>query len=312
MTVTIGAAVDIGSNSIHLLIAAVDVAGLRPLIDESVQLGLGDVVDREGHLPADARDAILGALETYAARSVALGAQTLNLLATEPLRRASNRSVIQADVLRAIGQPLQLLSHDAEAQLTLLGVTGGRPLESSLLVVDVGGGSTELIVAAHGHEAVVGALPAGSARLTTAFVRHDPPTWFEINALRAEAFRLIDSLPQTGIELAPVRGVGVGGSATNLTKLPTSPLVPGALDRAGLERAFEILAARSAQELAETYLVSLRRARQLAAGAAMLDAVLAHFGLHHLDVSDASLREGAVIAAQHGPDWLQHLPDLIA
>ena len=69
MPVTIGAAVDIGSNSIHLLIAAVDTAGLRPLIDESVQLGLGDVVDREGHLPADSRDAILGTAKTvYAAR----------------------------------------------------------------------------------------------------------------------------------------------------------------------------------------------------------------------------------------------------
>ena len=134
--VTIGAAVDIGSNSIHLLVAAIDLDGLRILIDESVQLGLGDVVDREGHLPADARDAIVGALEAYAARAVALGAETLSLLATEPLRRASNRSVIQADVLRATGRPLQILSSDAEAQLTLLGVTGGRPQEAPLLVVD--------------------------------------------------------------------------------------------------------------------------------------------------------------------------------
>lgn len=310
--VTIAAAVDVGSNSIHLLIAALDANGLRPLIDESVQLGVGDVVDREGLLPPAARDSVVSALESYATKARALGATTLTLLATEPLRRASNRSVIQADVLRATGEPLQVISHDTEAQLTLLGVTGGRRQTEPLLVVDVGGGSSELIVVAPGRDSVVGALPTGSARLSKTFVSHDPPTWFEINALRAEAARLIDSLPSTGVELHPARGVGVGGSATNLAHIPASPLVPGGLDRVMLERIFAILASKNAQELSTAYAVSVRRARQLAAGAALLDAVLAHYDLRHLDVSTASLREGAVLAAQHGADWLQHLPSLIA
>jgi exopolyphosphatase/pppGpp-phosphohydrolase len=310
--VTIAAAVDIGSNSIHLLIAALDGDGLRPLIDESVQLGVGDVVDREGFLPPAARDSVVAALESYATKARSLGATTLTLLATEPLRRASNRSVIQADVLRATGLPLQIISHDTEAQLTLLGVTGGRRQTEPLLVVDVGGGSSELIVFAPGRDSVVGALPTGSSRLSKQFVSHDPPTWFEINALRAEAVRLVQSVPTTGVELHPARGIGVGGSATNLAHLPGSPLVPGALDRAMLDRIFSILAAQNAQELSTAFDVSLRRAKQLAAGAALLEAVIAHYDLHHLDVSTASLREGAVIAAQHGPDWLQQLPSLIA
>ena len=270
------------------------------------------MVDREGSLPPDARDLIVSTLGTYAARATTLGARTLSLLATEPLRRASNRSVIQADVLGATGHPLQILSHDAEGQLTLLGVTGGRAQAAPLLVVDVGGGSTEVVVAGGGHQPVVGALPTGSARLSQTFVSHDPPTWFEINALRGEAARLIDALPQGGVDLRPARGVSVGGSATNLTRIPSAPLVPGTLDRASLERTFDVLASRSAKDLAESFAVSLRRARQLAAGAALLDAVLAHYGLRHLEVSNASLREGTVIAAQHGPDWLHRLPALIA
>src|SRR6478672_10250789 len=116
--VTVAAAVDIGSNSIHLLIAAIDGSGVRPLIDESVQLGIGDVVDREGLLPAASRDAVVAALQSYVTKATSLGAGSVTLLGTEPLRRASNRSVIQADVLRATGQPLQVISHETEAQLT--------------------------------------------------------------------------------------------------------------------------------------------------------------------------------------------------
>ena len=125
-----------------------------------------------------------------AATSIARGCSArrhITLVATEPLRRASNRSVLQADVQRATGLRLHLLSHEAEAGLTLLGVTHGRRPGDRLLVVDVGGGSTEVIMVTPGGDPVIGALPTGSSRLTAAFVTHDPPTWFEINALRAEA-----------------------------------------------------------------------------------------------------------------------------
>jgi exopolyphosphatase/pppGpp-phosphohydrolase len=304
----IGAAVDVGSNSIHLLVAEVGRDGLVALADESVQLGLGDVVDREGHLPTQSRDAVVRALETYARKAAELGATTVTLLGTEPLRRASNRSVIQADVLRATGHPLQLLSHDAEAQLTLFGVTGGRRPDAPLLVVDVGGGSTEVIVAVPGSRPVVGALPTGSSRLTSLLVSHDPPTWFEINALRVEAGRLMEDLPKVAAE----RAVAVGGSATNLGRVAAEPSDPTGLGRDQLERTFAVLASRTAAEISARYRVSLRRAAQLAAGAALLDAVLARYGIAHLDISDASLREGAVIAAAGGADWLERLPDLLA
>jgi exopolyphosphatase/pppGpp-phosphohydrolase len=304
---SIGAAVDIGSNSIHLLVARVGPDGLEPLADESVQLGLGDVVDREGHLPAASRDTVIAALDGYARRARELGASVVTLLGTEPLRRASNRSVIQADVLKATGLPLDLLSHDAEAQLTLLGVTEGRRPDADMLVVDVGGGSTELIVAGPGRPPSVGALPTGSARLTATFVSHDPPTWFEINALRAEAMRLVSTLPIAEV----ARGVAVGGSATNLARVPAEPGMGERLERAHLERTFALLTTRTIGEVAAAHGVSARRAHQLPAGAALLDAVLARYGLASLEVSRASLREGAVLAASQGPDWLERLPALI-
>lgn len=308
---TIAAAVDVGSNSIHLLVAAIDADALRILVDESVQLGLGDVVDREGHLPAASRDAVVAAIARYAATATRFRATTLTLLATEPLRRASNRSVIQADVLKATGQPLQILSNAAEAQLTLLGVTGGNAPGVPLLVVDVGGGSTELIFTSPGRQPAVGALPTGSARMSATFISHDPPSWFEINALRAEAIRLVEALPMAAAGLRPQRAVGVGGSATNLARLAAWPESAGGLDRAALERIFSTLAAHDTRGLSLRYAVSLRRAQQLVAGAALLDAVLSQYRVDRMEVSTASLREGAVLAAQHGPDWLQRLGALI-
>jgi exopolyphosphatase/pppGpp-phosphohydrolase len=311
---SIRAALDVGSNSIHLLVASVDESRLEPLADESVQLGLGDVVEHEGRITTAARDAILDALEMYAHRAESLGSVPPIQLATEPLRRASNRSVIQADVLRATGQALQILSHEAEAGLTLLGVTDGAPPATSMLVVDVGGGSTEAIFAAPDRDPVVGALPTGSASLTQTFVSHDPPTWFELNTLRAEAVRLVAMLPQPDHELGLHRQVAVGGTATNLARFTES--ATGEIDRAAISSVFSALATRPAAALAAERLVSLRRARQMAAGAAILDAMLARYDLPSFEVSEASLREGAIHASSTadqavGEHWLEWLPALL-
>jgi exopolyphosphatase/pppGpp-phosphohydrolase len=320
----VGAAIDVGSNSVHLLVAQVATDGLRPVLDESALLGIGPIVDREGRLPPAAIAATLEALHEYVGRAAGLGAHSTVLVGTEPIRRASNRSVLQADALRVTGRPLHVLSHDAEAVLTLLGVTGGRPPTGSLLVLDVGGGSTEMVIAMPGHDPVVGVLPTGSARLTAAMVGHDPPTWSEIDALRAEARRLVAALPDGTSE----RGVLVGGSSTNLLRV--SPEVvprvsidsaPGAslgsptagiIDSSTLERIFEVLASRTADDLVASTAINAMRAPQLAAGAALVEAVLDRYGFGRWEVSAASLRDGAILAAeQMGEDWLDHLPALV-
>ncbi len=299
----IRAALDVGSNSVHLLVATVEGSRLEPIADESVQLGLGDVVEREGRITSAARDSILDALEMYAHRAESLGSAPPIQLGTEPLRRASNRSEIQAEVLRAIGQTLQILSHEAEAGLTLLGVLDGARPAASILVVDIGGGSTEAIFAAPDREPVVGALPTGSASLTQSFVSHDPPTWFELNNLRAETSRLVGLLPDIDHELELHRRVAVGGTATNLARFAES--ATGSIDRATISNVFDALAARPAAELAAEKVVSVRRARQMAAGAAILDAILARYELASFEVSRASLREGAIHASATADpaDW---------
>jgi exopolyphosphatase/pppGpp-phosphohydrolase len=307
----VAAAIDIGSNSIHLLVARQEAGRIVPLLDASVQLGLGDAVDRHGHIPADGHEALVAAVKAYVAEARGLGAREVALLGTEPLRRAGNRSVIEADVLAVTGLPLVVLSLELEAQLTLLGVLGPRPPAEPTLVVDVGGGSTEVILARPGLPPLVAALPTGSSRLTAAVVRHDPPTDAELAELRSEAALLMERLPRG----SPARGIVVGGSGTNLWRMGDGRPVPGppTLDPRRLERAVRRLAARPAATLARSHALTERRVGQMAAGAALVEAIMAHYGLAQLEVSDASLREGAILAVEAaGEGWPGRLSDLVS
>jgi exopolyphosphatase/pppGpp-phosphohydrolase len=310
----IAAAIDLGSNSVHLLVAAVADGRPTALRDESELLGLGAVVDLEGMIPEPERHAAIDALSRYVALATADGADPITLLATEPLRRAANRSRFCEEVEDAVGRPLHVLSHEEEALLTLLGVTGGEEPADPTLVVDIGGGSTEVIIHAPGEDPLVGVLPVGSARLTGAFIEDDPPTPDELAAVRGEARRLAAGLPVAH----PVRGVVVGGSGRNLVRLvdafdgPRDPAIDtradGAIHAGLIERAFALVAAHPASELLARSGLRERRIRQMAAGAALIEAVLLEYDLDRLAVSDASLREGAIVAiALAGDAWREHL-----
>ncbi|HUG47937.1 MAG TPA: hypothetical protein VMP67_05940 [Candidatus Limnocylindria bacterium] len=296
----VGAAVDVGSNSIHLLVAEIRAGALSHLHEQSVLLGLGDVVDQTGELPEASRRQVLEALLVLTRIAHEKGAQAVTLLGTEPLRRATNASELSADVERAFHQPLHILDVEAEAWLTYVGVSGGREPEIPTLIVDIGGGSTEIIMAQPGLPPVLHSLPTGSARLGLGIVLNDPPTPSEFDRLRAGARPLVGALPARLVE----RAIFVGGTATNLVKL-----VP--LSRAGLEEAHGLLLRLSHEELVERYGINARRARQLPAGAALVEALLGHFRLEAAGVSQASLRDGAILAAAVlGKDWPARLDEL--
>jgi exopolyphosphatase/pppGpp-phosphohydrolase len=309
----VAAAIDIGSNSIHLLVATVEDGQPRVLRDESELLGLGAVVDLEGTIPEAERVAAIDALARYVAIAEADGADPVTLLATEPLRRAANRTRFCVEAERIVGRPLHVLSHEEEALLTFLGVVGVDEPDEPTLVVDIGGGSTEVVIHAPGEDPVVGAVPVGSARLTAAFIEDDPPAADELVAIRAEARRLAAGLPVGH----PTRGIVVGGSGRNLVRL-VSAFEHGirtgsedAIDRDRIDRAFAIVGAHPADELLGRTGLRERRIRQMAAGAALIEAVLLEYRLETIAVSDASLREGAILAvARAGDAWRSHLSTL--
>jgi len=307
----IGAAIDVGSNSVHMLVARIGTPqtvarrGLGVLDDRSQLLGLGEVVDLHARIPLDQRRQILTSIAEYLVLARANGATQLTLIATEPLRRAANGAEVAAEVTAVTGIPLHVINVRTEAQLTFLGVIGGLLPAEPLVVVDIGGGSTEVSVHRPGMPMALVPLPIGSARLTRGTVEHDPPTAGELDRLHHAVEDAVRDQPVRS--WAPgerPRAIFVGGTATNLARL-------GRLTRAGLADDRRTLARLTAAEVVEHFGVRPQRAVQLAAGAAIVDVLLARFELDEALVSDASLRDGAIIAAaRFGDAWPQRLSEL--
>jgi exopolyphosphatase/pppGpp-phosphohydrolase len=310
----IGAAIDIGSNSVHLLVAEIEDGRPRVIHDESMLLGLGAVVDLEGRVPDDEAARAIAVITDYIAAAADEGAEWIAVLATEPLRRASNRTHFADAVEEATGRPLHVLSHDEEAELTLLGVLGGEPVEEPILVLDIGGGSSEIVLIDRDADPVVGVMPVGSARLTAAHVEDDPPTAEEVDALRAEAHNLLSGMPAGH----PSRGIVVGGSGTNLVRLTAGEAEDedeedNIIDKSRIDEAISIVTAKPSHELADTYGLRERRIVQMAAGASLIEATLDCYSLESMEASDSSLREGAIIAWAHaGSNWRDQISSLVS
>jgi exopolyphosphatase/guanosine-5'-triphosphate,3'-diphosphate pyrophosphatase len=303
----IAAAVDLGSNSVHLLVAAIEGHRLEPLADESVFLRLGDVVHDGRPLGEAGRLELISALAGYAATARGLGASAVTFLGTEPIRRAPDASRIVDGVARATGVPLHVLSHEEEAYLTLIGVTEGEPVEHDTLVVDIGGGSSEFALVGPDRAAAAWGLQLGSARLTARRVEHDPPSSEEVAAMAEEARTVLVAAPHA----SPREIVGVGGTATNLVKLLPAGSGDRPLTRERLEEIQEILAGESADAAAQRHLINPVRARLLPAGGAIVGAILERYAVARMRVSDASLREGAILAVHHaGASWRDRLARL--
>lgn len=309
----VGAAIDVGSNSIHLLVArlappqALVRKGLTTIDDRSQLIGLGEVVDRLGHIPDEQRGQIMTAIAEYVLLARTGGAEHVTLIGTEPFRRATDGADVAHEVGVVTGLPMHVISERTEALLTFVGVTGGVPPTEPLVVVDIGGGSTEVSVYQPGKQLTVLPLAIGSARLTRALVKHDPPTTRELDRLHDAAGEATQELPRLGWPAGKApRAVFVGGTATNLARL-------GVLTQAGLAEDRRTLAKLTSAQVIEHFAVRPQRAVQLAAGAAIVAALLERLGLDVAVTAETSLRDGAIIAAaRFGDGWSDRLPELLS
>jgi len=306
---SIGAAVDLGSNSVHLLVASIHGHQLRPLADESVFLGLGTTVDSKAHLGPAARATLVGELQRYADRARALDAARITFLGTEPIRRAGDAVRIVTEVEDATGVPLDVLSHEEEAYLTLIGVTGGQQVNAETLVVDIGGGSSEFCAVAPGGLPRAAGLQLGSGRLTARFATSDPADASAVAAMRAAA----DATVIGSLDVRPVDLVAVGGTASNLLKIAVDGVEGPVLTRSGVDRAIATLLSMPSAAVSERYFINPKRGPLLLAGAVIVDALMRRYGVDAVRVSEAGIREGAILIADHaGRGWRDRLPMLAA
>src|SRR6476661_2389340 len=255
------AAIDLGSTSVHLLVARPD------------RTGLGAAVDGPGSLGVSGRATLASTVGAYVDLARDIGATDPIVMGTEPLRRLEDATRIVAEVSSRTGVPLAVLEHEEEALLTLVGLTAGQAVRGDLLVVDIGGGSSELVEIGPERLARAAGVRLGAGRLTRSIVDRDPPTREQFAALDRAAAEALDWSPGR----QPAEVVFVGGTATNLLKLlrrARDPERGDRLDRAALDEAREIVASGPAELLAATYGLREARIRLLAAGASIIQALL--------------------------------------
>ena len=310
MTRPPAAAIDLGSTSVHLLVARPADPGLISIEDESAFLGLGAAVDGPGSLGAEGRALLTATVAGYVDRARAHGVETPILMGTEPLRRLTDADRIVAEVSAACRSPLHVLEHEEEALLTLIGLTAGTAVTHDLVVVDIGGGSSELVEIGPSRAARAAGVGVGAGRLTHAIVAHDPPTDAEMAALLAAADAAFTWTPTQ----PPAEVVAVGGTASNVLKLLRRSQGRedlDALDRGSLAAVRAVVGQNPAELLAARYLMREARIRLLAAGAAILEVVMNRTGVDRIRVADSGIREGAILAADRaGSDWRDQLEEL--
>ena len=212
------AAIDVGTNSTRLLVAEEQAGGIRSLDRRLTITRLGQGVDRRRMLSAEALERTFASIAEYAAVCGEYGVERLRVTGTSAVRDARNREGFFDGVRRLTGSDAVLLSGEAEARTTFLGVRSDLDDPERILVVDIGGGSTEFISGGRAPEQLV-SLDVGCVRMLEKHLRSDPPASEEIRALQSEVRGAIDEMAHQ-LEVTPAtRVVGVAGTVTQLAAL---------------------------------------------------------------------------------------------
>jgi exopolyphosphatase / guanosine-5'-triphosphate,3'-diphosphate pyrophosphatase len=281
------ACIDIGSNTTRLLVAEDDAGRLRELFAERAFTRLGSACDEHGEIASQTIAEVAAVVARQLRLARELEVDSLRIVATAALRQALNGAALARAIEAACGGRLEILSAEEEARLAFAGAIGMllSPPAGPLGVVDVGGGSTELVVGtAAGGVIWSVSLPVGSSVVTSVDLPSDPPTAAELVALRDKLARLFDgvSAPQ------PAAAFAVGGSATSLHRL-----VGAVLSREALARGLSALLTHPAAEVALRLGLHAERARLLPAGILLLDAAAKALRAP-LKLAGGGLREGVL------------------
>jgi exopolyphosphatase/guanosine-5'-triphosphate,3'-diphosphate pyrophosphatase len=284
------AAIDLGTNSTRLLVAEVNDGSVDEVFRRETITRLGEGVDSRRRLLPVPIARVRNCLVDYRRELEQAGARRALVVGTSAVRDAENGEAFLGEIEWSYGFTTRLLSGDEEAELTLRGVATGRPLDDDTLVLDVGGGSTEL--SRPGYRVSV---DIGSTRLTERFVRSDPPTPNELEeAAGAVRSLLAERLPDN---LRPRRLVGVAGTITTLAMLADREVLSA-------EDVWNQLVRLASVPIAErrAFLPEPDRAPMIVGGVLIVLEVMRFFDLGALEVSGRDILEGTALEAAQLPE----------
>jgi exopolyphosphatase/pppGpp-phosphohydrolase len=307
------AAIDVGSNTIHIVVARCAPADLAILADEQELVRIGESVTAIGEISPQKRDYAIATLTNYKELAARYTNTLPIVVATEAIRKARNSQQFLADVKRETGLDILIIDGEVEALLTFYGATYElyrEPHTPALVgVLDLGGGSMELVLANQKRITWHTSVPVGSGWLHDRYLQSDPPSQEDQEVARTFLSTYFAGMPMP--ELPPAL-IATGGSANSLLLLARRAL---ALDEQEMRLTYEqiirceaLLSDLDAGAVSERYDQPIKRARILPAGALIIHALMLRLQLGEIRVSTHGIREGALLAyARYGNAWLQRV-----
>jgi exopolyphosphatase/guanosine-5'-triphosphate,3'-diphosphate pyrophosphatase len=299
------AVIDVGTNSTRLLVADVAEGRVSPLERRSTVTRLGRGVDLSGHLSSEAIEDVCAAIGVYVGIVEELGAEAVDAIATSAVRDADNGSAFVAELRERFALSARVLDGEEEARSTYLGATSEDPPTQPTLVVDIGGGSTEMIVGSGGEISFHDSLQAGVVRHSERHITSDPPNASDLEALATDVRGLIEISVGAGVEAH--QGIAVAGTPTSLAaiEMELEPYDPArvhghVLALPSIQRMLSRLASVPLAERVEIPGLHPDRAPTIVAGVVILVETMRAFGLEEIAVSEHDILYGTALATALG------------
>jgi exopolyphosphatase/guanosine-5'-triphosphate,3'-diphosphate pyrophosphatase len=299
------AAIDCGTNSIRLLISQSDRGGAPVDVHREMRIvRLGQGVDRTGQLAPEAIERTRVALVDYAAAIASSGAERVRMVATSATRDASNRSEFVTMVHDVLGAEPEVISGDEEARLSFTGALAGLPgATAPVLVADIGGGSTELVLGGDGAELRAHSMNVGCVRMTERHLQDDPPTQEQVAATVADVRAAIDAAAADVALRAAATFVGVAGTVTTVAAIALgldryqADLIHSSVLTAGqVAEVTERLLAMTHEQRAALPVMHPGRVDVIGAGALVLRTIMEQTGAAEVIASEHDILDGIAIS----------------
>jgi exopolyphosphatase / guanosine-5'-triphosphate,3'-diphosphate pyrophosphatase len=287
------AAIDIGSNTTRVLVAEPREGQLNKVMEQRAYTRIGKGTGEDGSIEQPTIHEVGEVVATQVRLAEELGAEVIKAVATAAVREARNRDEVVHAVGEVSGLEIEVLDEEEEGRLAFLGATKtlGHPAEGRGAVVDVGGGSSEIVfgTVADGADRVH-SFKIGSGALADELLQSDPPSAAELREVREHINDFFDG---TDVE-QPDQAVAVGGSATSMRRL-----VGAVLEYETLERGVRVLAGDPIEEVARRFELDPRRVRILPSGVLLLEKISQLLG-QPLQIGKGGLREGVILDLLNG------------